>query len=264
MKMLESRHSHIKQRVITLSGVRALGTIIAHEHAEYLKKSKQVSISFSAYCDDDSSYESEDISLFSSDSPINQKKVHSIEITLHLFESDSYVKIQITHGDGIHQNSLTIRGSDSNWVNGITKRLEDTIAAFQPQSTWLDDYKYAIDLLFALSFGAIFVHLVWLFPTDPPISTPWWARILRELFQNYPLMFPIFRYVLGIPVGIFPAELLRQKLLELWPSIELQIGPEHTLIEKKRREWLTGAVVLGVLPIILTFIYDLIKAWAIR
>ena len=52
---------------------------------------------------------------------------------------------------------------------------------------------------------------------------------------------------------------VRRWFLNLWPSIELDIGPEHFKIEKQKRKKLYAVAVLVIFPIVTALLYDIIK-----
>jgi len=69
----------------------------------------------------------------------------------------------------------------------------------------------------------------------------------------------IWQYIIAWFFGALPSSFLFAKLQSLWPPVELQIGPEHTWIEKRRRLWLTTALAVGVLPVVVDFGWNCIK-----
>jgi hypothetical protein len=72
--------------------------------------------------------------------------------------------------------------------------------------------------------------------------------------------FKVFKYIVAYLGGFSPALLLIGQLKELWPAVEIQIGPEHTLVEKSRRKWMAVVITLGVLPLLVNLFYDILKA----
>jgi hypothetical protein len=61
-------------------------------------------------------------------------------------------------------------------------------------------------------------------------------------------------------VGLTFALPVRDWILELWPLIELDLGPEHLKIEKRRRARLAIVTAAIVLPILLRVLYDIVKS----
>ena len=255
----ESRYSKIENRIVTREGVFKLASLVHQEYLSAKQGTKHCSVSYMVTCSDNSSFESEDPSIFDKESFLISKKVETIEITYHQYETNSYINISLRHGSD-YGNSITVRGTDSTWVNGITKKLEEAVDSFQPQNTFVKKHKWMFNVIFGLSLGAIFIWIIMIIPSDPPKDQPpAWVMVLRSLFERFPPLRLIFKYLLGLPVGIFPASLLTEKLIALWPSIEIQVGPDHTLLEKKRRKWILNVVIMGVLPLLLSLIYDIVS-----
>lgn len=253
----ESRYSNIKNKIVTRENVFKLSSLVHQEYLWAKEHDKHSSVSYMAKCSDKSSFESEDPSIFNENEFLSSKRVEEINITYNLYESNSYINISLYHG-GDYRNSITVRGTDSTWVNGITKKIEEIVCSFKPQNTTFKDYKWLFNIIFGLSIGAIFLRMIILIPFEPSKEPdPAWALALSNLFEQLPPLILVFKYLLGLLVGIFPATILTDKLIELWPSIEIQIGPEHTQLEKKRRKWLVNVFVLGFLPLLLSLIYDI-------
>lgn len=261
----ESRYAKIENKVVTLEGVHRLAQVI---NAEYLKTklaSQHASISFMAKCFDNSSFESEDVSLFSSDSVLNSKRIASFEISYYCYDVNAYVKIDLAHGDSSYGNSITITGTESTWVNGIMKKLEEIVNSFRPQNRFVKNHRFFVNSVLALSLGVVFTWIIrWvvsIFPPEPTTNISQWEKLLSEIFERVPIVRVVFRCLIGYPVGYFPALFITDKLSSLWPSIEIQVGPEHTFIEKKRRNWVISVILLGILPLLVSIVYDLIKRY---
>lgn len=262
--MRESRYSKIENKIITRDSILKLSSLVHQEYLSAKNDNKHCSVSYTAKCSDKTSFISEEPSMFDEDSYLIIKKVEEVGITYHLYETNSYININLCHGSG-YGNSVTVAGTNSTWVNGITKKIEETVDSFDPQNNFIKDHKWIFNIIFGLSIGAIFLWVIILIPSDPPKDPPpAWVLALQNLFKQIPLFKLIFKYLLGLPMGIFPASFLTDKLIELWPSIEIQIGPEHTQIEKKRRKWFFNAVVLGLLPLLLSLIYDIVSGKAFK
>jgi len=257
----ESRYSKIQNRVIDLNAAYKLASIVNEEYLKSKNSREGGSISFLAKCADKSSFESKDVSIFSADSMLNTKRVESLEMTYHSYHSKSSINIELAHGDTEYGNSITIRGEDSTWVNGIMRKLEDVLNSFKPQNTFIKNHKGLFNIVFALSIGTILMWIIrFIFsPQEPPTDLENWEKSLHEIFDRFPIVQAILRYSLGIVVGYLPAKDITNKLISLWPSIEIQIGPEHTFLEKNRRKWIINAVLLGLVPLLVSLIYDFLK-----
>lgn len=255
----ETRELTIRERVITLDNIRALSKILFDEFNSLNSEKSLTELSFSAKCIDESSFQSEDIEMFNKDSVLAKKRVERISMELRHYDSRSFIEIKLAHGNDEWRNGITIRGTDSKWVNGTLKSIEETIESFKPQNVLLYRKEHFIKSVFALGLGSLYIWVVTLIPYEPYSDTPAWANKLHSILSSIPLGNYLFKYLIAFGVGYIPADYLYKKLKGLWPSVELQIGPEHTYIERRRRVWIAYALILGVLPLLSSMAYDLIK-----
>jgi len=259
-KILESRNVKIAGRIITLDRVRRIASVVWERYKAMEAEEKHCRIVFRAACFDDSDFESADIDIFSDDSVLVSKRVSEVTIRYSAYEDDETIDISLAHGSYEHRNYVRVSGTDSAWVNGVVKKIEDEIAAFQPQNRFLVEYRGALHIVFALSIGSIYFFLIDSIPSNPVESEPpAWLKELATNIKNSVLLGYGIKYAFSYLVGIWPALFLMDKLESLWPSIEFQIGPEHTFIEKKRRLWISSAILLGVIPVVTSIVYDLVK-----
>lgn len=254
----ESRYSEIKDKIINLDNISKIASFINQDFNCAQNKQHHTRISFSVTCFDNSCFESKDPSLFSQDSVICNKRVKTIEIDFWDYTVDSHISIDISQDEYV-PSRIRIRGVDSNWVNGVHKQIDEIINSFTPQNTFVKKNKKLLNILFGLSIGVLYIHLLILLPFTPSNKPdPEWARLLKKLFELWPFTKYLLKYSIGLIPGIWPASMITDKLVTLWPSIEIQIGPEHTFIEKKRRKWLLNVFLIGVLPLIISIIADII------
>jgi len=259
-EITESRTLRVKDRIVTIADIRRLASVVTAKCEETRASGKDAHIKFSAICFDDSQFNSKDGELFSDQSVISTKRVSEIIINYSSYDANQDISIALSHGGGDYRNYVMISGADSTWVNGTLRTLEEIISSFKPQSRLFTEYKGIIEFVFALSIGSIYIYLLDLIPIAPlKGDPPEWAIKLASALKGFELLFYFLRYVLAYWVGIWPAYYLMAKLEKLWPSIELQIGPEHTFIEKRRRAWIVTALLVGVVPLLTSVVYDILK-----
>lgn len=257
----ETRRLTIKGRIITLESVLILAKILERERQNF-SDDGGAELTFFASCTDNSTFSSNKIELFEENSPLTRKRVSYITIEFAHYKTKSRIQIGLVHGNGSYGNEVTISGTDSNWVNGILRVIEETIDSFTPQNTFLHQNDRIIRTVFSFGVGLLYLQvIVRLIPATPIAETPGWDIKLNLALSEIPLGHYLFKYVLAFLIGLFPSEVLYNKLKSWWPSVELQIGPEHTLTEKQRRKWIANAVIFGVLPLAASLIYDVIKAF---
>ena len=64
---------------------------------------------------------------------------------------------------------------------------------------------------------------------------------------------------MGFLFGAFPAQYLVTKLRELYPIVELKLGPEYTQLEAKKRKKLYTVISAGVIPFVISLLIELVK-----
>lgn len=260
MNIRETRELKIRERVITLENVLSLAKILEKER-QRVSNEADTELTFAVSCSDNSSFSSQELTLFEKDSPLSKKRVDRIQMEFRHYKTKSRIVIGLAHGNDSWRNDVTISGTDSTWVNGTLKAIEETIDSFSPQNTFLYQNEKVIRAVFSLGLGSLYMWVARLIPTTPSAETPGWAIKLNLVLSAIPLGYYLFKYAMAFLIGWFPSEILYNKLKAWWPSIELQIGPEHTLTEKQRRKWIANAFILGVLPLATSVIYDFIKVF---
>lgn len=270
-KIAESRLIHIQDKIISIKDLKKLADFVFKEFKHIKKSDDYANIRFSATCDDKSIFSSEHPSIFDENSRLSTKHVISATITLDSYKPDvKRISIRIEHSSdnlflrSLFDNRIEVEGKNSNWVNGTLKNLEEMIDSFTPQNTFVRRHKVLLSILFALSIGTVISKILLLLVSNvPPSPEPptGLAYLLIQFLEKYP--YPIFSYVIiyifNLIWGIVPAIYLVSKLQALYPSVELQIGPEHKYIEKTRRQWIINSFLAGILPLILSLLYDIIK-----
>lgn len=254
--IFESRNVKINGIIVTLENVRRLAIILKKRYEITKEIDVYCKLSFSVICFDDSSFQSSDDSIFANDSVLMSKRVSEVRLKYSSYYENESVEVRLTHGDSKYYNQIEASGTNSEWVNGIVRKLEEEISAFQPQQKIFTKHWKIIHFIFALSLGMTYWYLLSLIPpTATESSVPSWvAKVNNSAVLTYGL-----KYGFAYLVGMFPAYFMIDKLKKLWPTVELQIGPEHTFVEKKRRGWLGFAITFGVVPVVVSVISDFLK-----
>ena len=206
----ESRVSRIKNKIITLPEIQRLANRV---HIEYRTLAEQQekpsgfhqSISYSVKCSDGSSFASGEPTIFNDDSIINNKRVLSINIRYVAFHLDRTVNLDLTNGSSDYlSNAIEVKGSDSNWVNGTLKSLQDIVNSLKPQNTIAEDFYLVLIILFSLSLGShrLFSLLLELVPLEPDPNPPQWVMSFKRAFQHLPFLKYLFKYGVNIIIGV--------------------------------------------------------------
>jgi hypothetical protein len=261
----ETRQLLIKNKIISFDDVFKLATI-AYEEYRKGKSDENDSwseFSLSTICDD-SSFNSSDISLLEKNSPLQNKRPLKISISAAGRKPEKWMlEIELNQWEGARSYVL-IESHDSIWVNGFLARFQDTVSAFKPQNTIVRDHTIALVILASIGFGCILSPFIIGFANMMTNPNPTYIPSHFDLLvRKYPVIYYLVTTLMSSVVGTFPGVFMVNKLKTLWPSLELAIGPEHTQIEKKRRNWILGFIVLVIIPLVVSIVYDLLKTFTI-
>lgn len=253
--MKETRRKIIKDKIFTKDDIRNIYKIVKEIN------NNKSSLELELNCQDGCSYESESDDLLNDGDIIDTKRCASVSIEYHNYDLERRISITLRHGMD-YGNEFIVSGLDRNWVSGIFDRINTTINSVKPQKHWFVQYQSIILHVSAFFFGLMFFRIldVLLFqhiePTDTPSEI---IKAIRDFFHKYPF---VRHTILGTCFwfqGIFPVLILRGWVLKLWPSVEFDFGPEHQKSEKNKRNRLGLFFSVIIIPLLITFIYDLIK-----
>jgi hypothetical protein len=262
MPITEHRYITIEQRIITLSDVRKLANEL-HSIYKKRRKDKKKKFDIEAYCNEKVVFTSADPQIFADDSPIVSKRVWRIEMGLYIEPSEA-IKVKLTHNPSQPlDNQISVIGNDSNWVNGTLKKLEEIVDSFSPQNTIIRRYSKALAVILALTIGLFFFNIItlvfaWLAPSSPNITL---SQQTLELLRYYkiPIAVTVFlaKYALALSIGGAPAASVVAWMVGLFPMVELQIGPEYKLIEKRRRKLIVNTIsITGIVSLLAQIVFD--------
>lgn len=259
--MKETRRFVIRKKIFTKTDFLNIGKLFLSEYSSAQQNKNHASLEFRISCTDGTSYESESIELFDDGGILDLKKINTLEITFHNYMLDSYINISVVRGGG-YSDALIINGKDQNWVNGVFTRLKEIIDSLKPQDNFLIRHKTALLHITALGIGIFIYFILWLIlyrhiePIKNPSET---VKTIRSFFQTYPFFVRSLYWFLYWGMGIPWAPHIRTWLLNLWPNIEFDFGPEHLKVEKLRRIRIAMVFSIAIIPIILSIAYDLVK-----
>jgi len=251
---------YIRNRVITIADIRKLANEVIDIYKKWKKQNKDKHVYFAIESNDQSKYESSNPAIFNEDFPLNSNRINAIEMRFAV-SSDVEIEINLKHGsaDYAPDNQITVRGTDRTWVEGIAKRLDEINKTFEPQNTFVNRYIYILYTVLSVSIGAFFVALlIWLFP-ESRISSYFDISTYTTFPANQPMLFFLLKYLVYALFGFIPTALILENIKHLWPSIEIQVGPEHILREKKNRKLILNLVLLGAIPMLIQLVYDILK-----
>lgn len=261
-QIIENRQILVRNKVISISNVQAIAKfMVAEADRHSASEREKIELRLVARCDDGSSFQSEGIEMFNDDSRIWQRRVTQVSTAYSHYPSKARMDVSLRHGDS--DATITVSGTDRIWVAGTVESLARLMESFPQQMSLYTRYQRLVDFVIAIGIGSIVTFAIGLLPSDPPSAeflqrTAW----LSEVFKQYPVVQYFVKYAVMWFVGWPWTWVATGKLKRLWPSIELQLGPDHLLEEKQRRKAWGAILVLGVLPLSLSLLYDLMKYWS--
>lgn len=259
-RIKETRNFLFGNKILKLDDVHQIAQILNAEYMNAQLKKERCSVNFEVSCEGGIAYESSDITIFDSHSIINSKKPLKILLWFSNYDSDSRIRVNFKQecNSKYSENSVLVEGYDSNWVNGVLGRIQDTIESIGPQAKNKGLYLNLIYLASALLIGRIFTFIIQLLPFGSLDESKMSATLLTIRHFIHANAF-IYDYFMGFFVGASPAIFIRNYFEKLWPYLEIQIGPDHALGAKIRRAKLKNLVRLIIIPLALALLYDILK-----
>lgn len=259
--MKERRLIKIENKIFEKKDIINLANKFYSEYNKSQKRKQRSSVNYTISCDDNTTYESEALDLFEDGNIIDLKRAISIEMSFYHYDLDRRMNISLVHGMGFRDNVI-IQGCDKNWVSSVFTELDEIIKSVKPQKNLLLEHKTFLLNLLSLGIG-VSIYSVLHFLTNrytEPIKNPSENMKAIAAFLNSNSVFRLlFNWLLLWLMGIILATSIRAWLLNSWPSIEFDFGPEHMKIEKQRRVRIAVVLSMAIIPTAIAIIYDSIK-----
>jgi len=246
----EKRKITFDNKRITPEIIRNLAHIIEQEASGYKNKNGgEYFLTFSVDANDNSSYESQSIEIFEPNILIDKKVLQKINMRFNTVDFSRNIELQILHiqKDENSSNFILVGGEDSNWVNGVIARLSEAIDLAKPQP------RISIKLVYFSWTLIVLLNVAYFIPV--------WPYLIKQPAKQSTLIdFTKIILLFGLPIiSLFWGESWGDNIQELYPSIEIQTGPEYLQIEKSKRNRLTQLFLIIIVPLVLTAFYDLAK-----
>jgi len=247
----EQRIYKIKWRVISANNIRHIAQLAQREYQSSKSLDHHANISYKLNCEDSSSYVSDSTSLFEEGGNLDIKKALMIQINYHDYTNTRDIDIVIKEGSS--NSYFEIEGEDRNWVSGVFAELEEHLKSIKPQNQFLIKYKPIIIPILSLIIGYSISSLLDCFIFNnlelPTITNQNFLSFVTYISNN-----PLLRLIISILLRTFQGFIsftypIYNWLLELWPVIEFDFGPEHYKIIKKRRSRVIFILTMLILPI---------------
>lgn len=225
-------------------------------------------LNFHLKCFESISFESDSDDIFKSGSKIYTKSIKTIEMTF-TYGDERRIKLVIQQGDSyastgkytktlINNSYLEISGKNEFWVNGMLSKLLDYLQSVPEQKRGILDHMGMIllSLVIIVTYLVIMLISLNMCRNDPNYFVK--DFYLRE---GFPITILII-LLLALPSLLFIALPILSYIDDVkqsaFPSVELQVGPEHMLIAKLKKKKLTFIWSTIILPVILSIICNIV------
>ena len=175
------------------------------------------------------------------------------------FSSKSSITVQFTHGysSWYSDNKISVKGKNSNWVNGVIKCMENVINDWEPQPLWPKRIKWLMYIGFTIVIAYLFNSILSIIDLIPlrvnPIILP--PDLKNPIF----ILLIIVKWACLLIGSFFLGTVLADKIIGLWPNVEIRTGRDFAQINKKRRNMVWKLVSVLIIPLIIAIIFEFIK-----
>ncbi len=205
-------------------------------------------IEFSLSTESGKTFEAIGMEVFE-DEYLEDKRIVSVSISYHSYESGKSIDIRIGHEvreSSLH-NRVNVSGYDENWVNGVIRRVENTIGDSRNQYTLLTRHWYIVPLLISLAIAWLAASITIAILNVSSGSSDASSFDLAYLFFLYSLM-----------IGWVTFLVVPDRIRKLFPAVELATGPDYARSEETRRRkisyWLSGIILPTLIGIAITLV----------
>jgi hypothetical protein len=199
------------------------------------------------------------LDLFDDDGPLANRALVEIAITYHDWKSHTSVAMKLEETTKVYSwsqsNKLSISGSDATWVHGSFKQMTDALERIPPQVKWPWWKRIAIIALVAIviTLPGFFLKLI-IVRQDQLVS---FGRLHghRVEYLNASTSAEIFGLIVFLlfeVTGIISGGIISEKIVALYPSVELRIGPSHLNPRLRRRKQMQFLITAVLIPLIVS------------
>ena len=271
--MKETRRLQIKDKVFRIVDLKRLAAVF-EEQADLAKQIEtNYSIQYELHFSDGTTFESESVNLLENDILFTSKRPISIQFSYHNYSLSRRVSLSLDHGDSSYGNTIIVSGQEREWVNDIFARLDQALQGAIPQESWIKRHPTLTLNIIALGIGTFGYHLIntilnlafanvdlakHIKPPQEGSFLHFLVQVIKSNIWFFYIVKWVSKWLLGFFWGAFE---VRRWFLNLWPSIELDMGPEHLKIEKNKRKKIYAVFALVIIPIVTALLYDIIKCF---
>ncbi len=115
--MKEKRNLNITNKVFKKNDFLNLANILSREQQVSQNAKHRCTLTFAVHCKDNTSYESESITLFDDGGVLDTKQITSLGINFLDYTDERHATVSLVPGDKyVWGNRCDVSGTDANWV----------------------------------------------------------------------------------------------------------------------------------------------------
>jgi hypothetical protein len=139
-----------------------------------------------------------------------------------------------------------IKGDDLIWVDQTQRVTEDFFATCRNQSNFLRKYSFIIIPLTVLIFNLFLNNVIELVSSRMHLFHKW---VMTSLTSDWGFVIIVLTLFTALPV-VF----IYNRIVKLWPRIELQTGNDYQKIGSRKRNKLLIVVSIIIIPAVISFL----------
>ncbi len=267
--MQVQRTLSVEDRVFTLSDLIRIAKVFERQIVLAKKAKHHFHAAFEVGFNDGTSLSSESADVLSEEALARPAKPMGISFTFfnHEYRMQRYLSFTVSHGSlpvSIVWNRATIKGGEKTWVDEQFLRLKEAIDASEPQKAWPKQHPRLLHCTLIGGFVAIVMLMLRVFDLIVSLAGVELQPVkgtdpLRDVVGSF---LPVLAGGLLFLLGTMAAFWIGDKILAMWPCIELDIGPEHLKLEKRRRAILRTVLVGVGLSVLANLIWIIVR-WSV-
>lgn len=195
---------------------------------------------------------------------VSSKKIKSIELNYRDFGLGNYCTLLLVEGnDELFSKSLLKIDGSEDWVTLNFQKLSEIIDVFKRQNIFFKKYSSIIFHTLSVNFGLLALKILSFLLTHTNYSATIeneaaplshiLSYFLNEYSIIYSLLYLLTAWLVGLWIVIMWWFPLKNWLLNLWPSVEFDFGPEHLRKPKNVRLALFSIITLIIIPALISF-----------
>jgi len=240
--MRQTNSFEIERKRFTKADVVAMGTALMDEAAAARQAGRRCLFEVKLSCADGTAYSAEDLDVFVDGGEADSKRPESVTIELSDYKNEKLqtVRLSLKHG---WKGTLVVSGEDANWVRGWFTRLYERVESAAPSDRWFARGTLRLHLLFSYLLAlAAFLTAVFVVGLLQGIG------VLDE--RTGTALRVLVGYGGAIAAAAFGGR-AADYLESAWPSIDLDFGPSHLNLARRRREKAGAVILVVVIPVLL-------------